>query len=553
MSTRPAPSASGTFSKTPLAHVLLHVRSNGLNGTLAVQAQGGELHGESMLAFERGALGQVRLSSVLDPLGFVLCELGLIQPAHLDASLAKIRGGGLQGEILVNMGACGPDAVQRGLAEQNRRKLRRFFDLPDASYQYYDGHDFLRTYGGQRVLIDMLATMWRGIRANPESPVIEGVLTRVGANALRLKQDHADLRRFGFGVEEEAVLDILRFGDSTIAGLLDSGQDSRIVRAVAYTLVITKVADIVPAGARPVGPSPRASAPAVSAAPPAPEPDPEPSAPEDDGRDQLAPPMRKKFDEAEARFEEMQEQTYYQMLEITDKATTNDVKSAFMAAAAKWHPDRVGSGAPLVLDAYKKVFALLNEAQNTLTDFDQRKKYDVAAKDGGGTPGSQKRMIALLEAATEVQKAEICLKRRDYAEAERLTRRALRAVPDDPTAMTVLAQVLTESKPDTSAAETEKLLVKALEFSPENDKALVMLGLIIKRKGNVAEALKMFKKAAELNPKNMDATREVRVAEMRERNRGGGEKEAPAATGVAGLASKLTSGLSSLSKLVKKS
>ena len=29
-------------------------------------------------------------------------------------ALAKIRGGGLQGEILVNMGACGPDAVQRG-------------------------------------------------------------------------------------------------------------------------------------------------------------------------------------------------------------------------------------------------------------------------------------------------------------------------------------------------------------------------------------------------------------------------------------------------------
>ena len=114
MSTRPAPSASGNFAKTPFAHVVLHIRERGLTGTLAVQLTDTDLAGESLLAFERGAIAQVRLPQVVDPLGVILHELNVIDAHQLEESLLRMAAGqGLQGEILVAMGACTPDVIKR--------------------------------------------------------------------------------------------------------------------------------------------------------------------------------------------------------------------------------------------------------------------------------------------------------------------------------------------------------------------------------------------------------------------------------------------------------
>src|SRR5579863_5134157 len=75
---RPAPTAEGTFAKTPFAHVLLYTREHGLTGTLAVQGEGPalDLRGETLVAVEEGKLTAVRLPSRSDPIGSVLVEMG---------------------------------------------------------------------------------------------------------------------------------------------------------------------------------------------------------------------------------------------------------------------------------------------------------------------------------------------------------------------------------------------------------------------------------------------------------------------------------------------
>jgi cytochrome c-type biogenesis protein CcmH/NrfG len=56
---------------------------------------------------------------------------------------------------------------------------------------------------------------------------------------------------------------------------------------------------------------------------------------------------------------------------------------------------------------------------------------------------------------------------------------------------------------------------RALGLEPKHDRAHYYKGMILQRQGKEADALASFRKAVELNKKNADAVREVRLAEMR--------------------------------------
>jgi tetratricopeptide (TPR) repeat protein len=599
MDARPAAMAEGNLAKTPFAHVLLYVRERRLTGTLAVQAPADaphELDGESLLRLDRGALAQVRLPRVLDPLGFVMRELGLISDEALHESLARLAAGeGLQGDILRALGACDAAAVERGLRTQVRRKALRLFALPEAPYQYFADVDLLAGFGRERVAEDVLAVVWHGVRSNPEQRAIEGVLARIGSNHVRLRASEAtELRAFEFDRAEEGVLDLLRCEPAPVDQLLRAGCDPRIARALVYLLVATKQVEIVPPGTpavRVTGSSsmppqaaaagsdpgaggaprpallPRSSAPILPARRTSPALPPRPSAPTAAAsapttpatpatptttamaptlparRSQTGLPRRRsepgvprrssaptpdvppelagKLAEARARLTAMEDETYFQMLDVPLSADDDAVRTAFLQAAAVWHPDRTPGNSPAIRDVYQSVFALLNEAQSTLSDPKTRGRYLRTIQDGGGTPRAQRQVAQLVEAATDVQKAEICIRVRDYAEAERLCRKAIQVTPDDSNTLFVLATALMEKQPESVPAEVVSLLTRAVEIAPRNDRAHVLLGTVYRRHGNLVAATRHFRQAAEINPKNVDAAREVRLAEMRGRGSAG--------------------------------
>lgn len=564
MVTRPSPTAEGNLSRTPFAHVLLYIRERKLTGTLAVHctAEVSDLIGESLLTFEHGELTQVRLPRVLDPLGVLLHEHGRIHAEQLEESRIRLAAReGLQGEILVAMGACDHATIEWGLRLQLRRKTLRLFALREAPYQFYADCDLLAHYGGRpRPHADVLSVLWHGIRANPDSRTIDGVLAKVGAQRIRLRSESA-LSLFGFGPDEEAVIQALRQGSVSIDSLLCAGLDPNLVRALVYTLLISKQVDIVPAPAsvapsrasesqapssvectatphassdafRPVtGVRPAASQsghgkPTIPSERPAASKfgtrlvpserpvvlQPSPSEPP------LPPEWQARLVEAQQRLAEMQDQNYFQMLGVPTDASSDAVRSAFLEVAANWHPDRLPPHLGALRAVYQQIFALLSEAQATLTDDDARKRYLATVQDGGGTPNAQRRIAALIEAATDVQKAEICLKRKEYTEAERLARCALQVNPEDPDALVVLANVLLERQTDGPFDEALALLTRAVNLAPQHDRAHTLLGRVYQRMGDPSKALDHFKLAVEANPKNIDAAREVRLAEIRARN-----------------------------------
>jgi tetratricopeptide (TPR) repeat protein len=77
-------------------------------------------------------------------------------------------------------------------------------------------------------------------------------------------------------------------------------------------------------------------------------------------------------------------------------------------------------------------------------------------------------------------------------------------------------------------------LDRAIELHADHEKAQLYKAQLLKRLGRPQEALRHFKRVVSINPNNLDAAREVRVANMREE-----QKDKSVAKGPAGLLGKL--------------
>jgi curved DNA-binding protein CbpA len=541
---RPHPSAEGRFGKTPFAHVLLYIREHALSGTLAVDGPtSGPLAGEHFFVFERGSLAQSWIATGLDRLGDILLERKLINAqGRRDADVILAAAPQLTGDVYREMGLVDQDAIVHSLVEQTRRRALRIFSLGNATYRFYQDINLLDGFGRERYPVDVLSIVWRGVLASPPNATIEVVLQRVGNNPLSLRAN-AQLDAFEFGDDVQPLLDVLRLGPATMADLRSFSKDPELPRLLAYVLLVSKQVDATLIGAqsdlaqnaRGAAPAQRAtthetpssphSPSAAVAAKPAPSLGPV-QLPTSTTKDVGSPTMNDQSPaaassndpharEAEALFATMDEQNYYEMLGVPKNASVDDIRVAFMKLAARWHPDRAPS-AP-AKEAYQRVFAMINEAHQTLSDDTLRNRYNRIAADGGGTPAAQRKVHAMLEASTLAQKADIHLKRREYAEAERLAREAAALHREDTAVLTVLGATLLEQGTPETLAEALSTLEEAVALAEKNDRAHTLLAQCFKRKGDENKALEHFKLAVEANPKNIDAAREVRLAELRAR------------------------------------
>ncbi|ROV94619.1 hypothetical protein VPNG_09180 [Cytospora leucostoma] len=79
---------------------------------------------------------------------------------------------------------------------------------------------------------------------------------------------------------------------------------------------------------------------------------------------------------------------YYAILEVHEKATTQQIRDAYKRAALKTHPDRVPVDSPERASRTRK-FQLVNDAYFTLSDTGRRREYDSQRRlfGGGGFGG----------------------------------------------------------------------------------------------------------------------------------------------------------------------
>lgn len=233
---------SGDLRQTPFAQLLWDLAQARFSGSLVLLARASseEVCGESTLAFEDGQVAQVKLPQPVDTLGEVLCDLGLITDAQRHESAAQaMAGDGLQGAVLVSMGACDARAVERGLREQIARKLSRLFAVIQGPWETHAGVDLLEGFGGRRFPVDVTTLLWPSMRAQGEHPVVSAVLDRLGTRRLRLLAGSAAPALFGDDPAARAVVDGLLLG-SRVTELLAAGHAAAVVRPLVALLAMTR-------------------------------------------------------------------------------------------------------------------------------------------------------------------------------------------------------------------------------------------------------------------------------------------------------------------------
>ncbi len=555
---RPAPSATGTLAKTPLANLLLYMLDKRLSGTLELLAPDKR---SVTVVFVSGQPSKVRTSEPVAYLGRVLHELGFLTEEQLTQSLAdlarqKAVGSRLHGELLVSKGLLDEAKIGRGLEEQLARKLRHAAGLPsDTAYAYFDGYQGLATWGGRAGTgIDPYGILWGMLREHPPGDQVEVALQKLGSSLLRVRGQNVS--RLGLTGDEGKVVELMREHPLSIDELTRAGQlDDRTARLVAYMLLATKQVDVLPAEVRSSSPpstgklarppTPPAAIRASSLASPSRSSNPMPpgravpadgarvssspagrsTSPPGAVRVSVAPPTPGLSPELTERWREIADRAatidradYFSMLDIARDATPAEVESAYFALAKVWHPDRLPAELTPVRDACSRVFARMSEARATLADAKQRARYMKLLVDGSGSPEAQETVARVVDASTAFQKAEVCFKRNDLVQAEEFCRRAVEFDDSQADYQALLAWVLAQ-KPENQSGDAAmasiRMLDKAIKMNERCEKGYFYRGMLYKRLGKGEMAMRDFKQASELNPRNIDAVREVRLHTMR--------------------------------------
>jgi tetratricopeptide (TPR) repeat protein len=557
-----SPTAEGSLEKRPFVHLLVYMADRMLTGSIQFVAPGGVAPLVHVVFFRNGAPAKVRTGEPVVYLGRALVELGLITQATLDASL-KARseeGAGLHGEILVQSGAIDRAALALGLRTQMQRKLTYLFGMPPSTtFAFYQDVNLLEDWGGaESTPLDPLPLIWSAVAQNPLDPMINGTLSRLGAMPLRLHAD-SDVSRFGFAPDEIAVIDRIHSYPAPLDRLLASGAAPEwTVKLIVYVLLITRHLDHgtsappvgllhIPESARTRAPTPATGVAVARLKLKTRLVGPDVEAPKkESGPAALTPELAARKKAILERAAVIDREDYYTMLDVGREASDAVIQASYFALAKVWHTDRLPAELGDIRDAASKVFARMNEAFETLSDPARRKRYLDVLKGGDGTPEEADTIQKIVEAATDFQRAEICWKRRDLASARKYVDKALAADPGQSDYIALYVAIEAAQRTTGQVDDLIAMLDLAIKKNEHCERAYFTRGMLKRRLGQSDPAIADFRVAAELNPQNLDAAREVRLYDMRRSKR-------PAAPGKSPSVDKRDGGvLSGIGKLFKR-
>lgn len=241
-----APSASGSFERTPFSHILLYLFDRTLSGTLiftepAERAE--DLPVEHAAYFQNGAPTKVHTGARIAPLGSMLVAFGVLEQSELESepiTQPPIHEATLESE-LIEFGLASADAIAPVRDEQLIERLTYLFGLPSGTkYSFYNGLDLLEAiWGNVSGLVAPLSILSRGLREHPEEAAMDRVLTRVAGAPLHLHPE-SDLEAFGLEADERQVADFIAQHEASLPDLIEQGFDPDVIRRVVYLLMTTR-------------------------------------------------------------------------------------------------------------------------------------------------------------------------------------------------------------------------------------------------------------------------------------------------------------------------
>lgn len=534
------PTAIGNLAQTPFCELLIYALGRSLSGSLVLECPDRSKHA---VLFQLGAPVKARADAAPLRIGALLEARGMIAA---DARAAAEAGEPTQlfGERLLAAGAVSADDLQQVLDEQFYEQLAWLARVPSATaFAYFADTDLLAQWGAEPRKLDPLAVIWHAIQANPPKERIALACQGLGDKVLRL-HPASRIGRFGLTAREKPVLDVLRMKPQSLPELAKTGLLERdALERLLYGLTLTRHLDT---GELPLGvtgqtrqvPAQRAPhRPASSATQAAPA---AVSAEEEVPKDERA--LRRELtqtgrfatrDEIEARHRKLDQLDYYAVLDLEHGASAEQIATAFTSLVRRWHPDRLSPELSDLKETSMRVFARMTEAHRTLAQAATRAEYDRSIGIGVESGDSEQAQIErVLRAAESFQKAEILLRKRDLEGAERLAALAVAGDKDQPEYAALFAWIRAR-KPGASEkdiAASLEVLKGAVAKQTNNVKIRYYYAGVLKLSGHDNAALREFKFVADNDPSNLDAARELRLADIR-RQQGGHDKESTSGDG----------------------
>ncbi|HHH28531.1 MAG TPA: hypothetical protein ENK57_09315 [Polyangiaceae bacterium] len=494
--------AEGTLGSRSLVFLLRDLLDREIEGTLNLVDERGKRHEIDLVA---GVPVALRSDVGIEPLATTLVRLGLIT---IDHRKRFGRSNASEDELCrhaVEQRLVTASQMHGALCHRLLLKLERLLSL---------GEQTRFSLRRQAVAIDeprpcnVLALLMRGFRRLAHTERANEVLGHLADGELSL-HPRADLRFLGLTDTERDVVDALGAATATLDELLDLGVGPPpVVRAAIYALAELRFLDLGRT-APPVAVPSDEHVTAGRLSDPG-------QAPVE--RALVASPL---YDEVDVRrrLDEIEHQTYFEMLGVDVGADIEAVRQAHLRELYVWHPDRLPGHLAHLRAEVARLCVRLGEACRVLTDPEQRERYVEGLQ--------QSRPDAVHEPDIDelFARAEVAFRRREVDEAEGLLVRVCSMDRHHLNARALLAWLRAEAltPPRLRLGQTSMIYAESLEIldavvreDPNLEKARYWRGQLLKRSGFLREAHADFKAVVSLNPRNVGAEREVRLFEARQ-------------------------------------
>jgi curved DNA-binding protein CbpA len=224
----------------------------------------------------------------------------------------------------------------------------------------------------------------------------------------------------------------------------------------------------------------------------------------------------------------LKEMDYFQVLGLERTATSAAATKAFVKAARSYHPDSVPADvSDNTRDLYSQIFTVYNDAQQKLSNDESRQQYLEALE--SGHEGEEVDISNIMEAETVFQKGEMLLKSRKYQQALDEFDKAIQLNPDEGEFYIYQGYAKFMTNPKSEAAfrnQCISMINKGLQMRDGRvSNGFLFLGRIHSTAGDKGQARTLFQKAVTLEPNNVEASRELRLLNMRTDKKGHRKKK----------------------------
>ncbi|HKC58786.1 MAG TPA: DUF4388 domain-containing protein [Myxococcales bacterium] len=565
--------AQGDLGETTVAELVAAVLRSRASGTLAIETPG---TGEIRAFFRAGDMCGTASFTGFHTLARVLLASDRMDALQIESTQqAAAKAGKRHGELLVEQGLLSAEQLRAALAAQHRENLQVLLGLNEGKYEWRGWEP--PPAWAREVTVDPVSCMVEALQTEAMRPRRVRVLRWLGGPA-RLSADWPELQtRVALEAPDRkaaALLTVPRKADDFV-----SASKLPQARAEALLVALLLCGGVEPAGegkaaqpaaqeAEPIELEPletveplsevekrlEAAAqgedepleldrdevaeqrardlrkrmrqqglrnlglgPQVQGGEPIDEPSPGPT-PQVEYED---PAIRAFVREVEQRVAALDTQNAYARLGVPNTSTTEQIKNAYIAAAKRFHPDRVSSSPGLVsiLPDLQALFSALKEAHDDLGTPEARARYDHQLKQGGtGKVGSRRE-----EASLTLKMGEVLLKKRDFQGALHKLRRAVDLDPNGDTLAALAWGIVSDPKVSPQGREEAMSLVnRAVRAAGGTARTHYVAGVLLRTK-DPESAAEEFRKALALDPKHSDASLELRLLQTRQ-GKGGAAK-----------------------------